>query len=573
MDQEQHASLYSQHQTANRRYFISATVTGLPLLHTACASLGQSNRAQTHLERNGVLELTFQSSERYDDPYNEVDLNIEFGEFNTQPKIHPAFYAGGNTWKARITASEVGSYSYRTVCSNYNDKGLHLQSGTFHVSTGTSRNPLYRSGRLRVAADKRHFVYSDGKPFFWTGDTWWMGLCDRLKFPDDFDVLTQDRVKKGFNVIQIVAGPYPDMDSFDPRGRNEAGFPLTENFETINPNYFEYADRRIIHLIENGLMPCIVGMWGYYAIKMGEDKVKRYWRYLIARYGAYPVVWCLAGEGSMPYYLSNTADQDRDTQEAVWTHIAQYVHQTDAFNNLVTIHPSRFGRDVVKDPSVLDFEMLQTGHSDLDSVPNTAKTAREAYHREPIMPVINAETNYEGILGRSWQNIQRLSFYSSALNGMAGFTYGANGIWQLNLPGKPYGKSPHGRSWGDTPWQDAYQLPGSKQIGIGSRFMQQFEWWKLESHPEWVDPPYDPNNAYSNLAAGITGILRIIYMPMVWNPAKIVKIESGVHYKAAWFDPIHGEFMDIGNAEPDANGEWTPPHPGTVHDWILVMKA
>ena len=43
--------------------------------------------------------------------------------------------------------------------------------------------------------------------------------------------------------------------------------------------------------------------------------MKKHWRYLIARWGAYPVVWCLAGEGTMPYYLSKTPKEDADTQK------------------------------------------------------------------------------------------------------------------------------------------------------------------------------------------------------------------------------------------------------------------
>ena len=33
---------------------------------------------------------------------------------------------------------------------------------------------------------------------------------------------------------------------------------------------------------------------------MGVEKVKQHWRYLIARYGAWPVVWCAAGEANLP---------------------------------------------------------------------------------------------------------------------------------------------------------------------------------------------------------------------------------------------------------------------------------
>jgi len=37
---------------------------------------------------------------------------------------------------------------------------------------------------------------------------------------------------------------------------------------------------------------------------MGMAKMKQHWRYLVARYAAMPVVWGLAGEATMPFYLS-----------------------------------------------------------------------------------------------------------------------------------------------------------------------------------------------------------------------------------------------------------------------------
>jgi hypothetical protein len=30
----------------------------------------------------------------------------------------------------------------------------------------------------------------------------------------------------------------------------------------VNPKYFEYADRRLKHLVDSGLVPAIVGAWG-----------------------------------------------------------------------------------------------------------------------------------------------------------------------------------------------------------------------------------------------------------------------------------------------------------------------
>ncbi len=150
-----------------------------------------------------------------------------------------------------------------------------------------------------------------------------MGLCQRFQWPADFQQLTADRVTKGFTVVQIVAGLYPDMPAFDPRGANEAGFPWENDYGHINPAYFDMADLRIQHLVSRGLAPCIVGCWGYFLHFMGVSKMKRHWRYLVARWGAYPVVWCLAGEGTMPYYLSPTKERDAEEQKQGWTELAR----------------------------------------------------------------------------------------------------------------------------------------------------------------------------------------------------------------------------------------------------------
>ena len=83
-------------------------------------------------------------------------------------------------------------------------------------------------------------------------------------------------------------------------------FPGIRKRSRINPAYFDAADLRIQYLVEKGLVPCIVGCWGYHLPMYGEPAMKKHWRNLVARWGAYPVIWCLAGEGSMPYYLSKT---------------------------------------------------------------------------------------------------------------------------------------------------------------------------------------------------------------------------------------------------------------------------
>ncbi|MCC6699672.1 MAG: DUF4038 domain-containing protein [Candidatus Hydrogenedentes bacterium] len=558
----------------NRRDFLkqagmSAAVGGL----MAAGAGGETPKpARIKTRQHCVVEIEWRSTSSYADSYNEVEVDVTCTRPDGTTFTSPAFWAGGDRWVFRFAGDQLGEYQLKSSSNQTGDTDLHARKATVTVTAAEGDDPLLRHGRVKVAANKRYLEHADGTPFLWLGDTWWMGLTTRLDWPKGFKELAEDRVNKGFSVIQIIAGPYPDMDAWDARGRNEAGFPFEEDFARINPAYYDYADRKIAHLVECGLMPCIVGMWGYYLPQLGVDKVKRFWRYLVARYGAYPVAWCICGEGVMPYYLSENREADAAAQKKGWTEVMAHVRAIDGYRNPIGIHPTQFGREQVEDPTLMDFEMLQTGHGDIDSVPNVIKCVRQSVGAELVMPVVNSEVNYEGIMGRCWQNIQRLDFYHTMLNGAAGFTYGANGIWQLNTREKPYGPSPHGRSWGSTPWQDAAQLPGSAQVGYGAKLLRGLPWWQLESHPEWIVESKKENDPYGTIAAGIPGKLRLIYSPHCWNAPKVKKL-GDTRYRAAWFDPCTGVEIDLGPVQPDGEGTWTPPFPPEVHDWMLILRA
>ena len=128
------------------------------------------------VQQNCVAEIQFRSTSVYPDPYNDVDLEVVFRGPQGESMRVPAFWAGDNVWAARFAGEHAGKYEFHSECSDNGDTGLHARSGTVTVVSYIGVNPLYMHGRLRVAADKRHFVQADGTPFFWVGDTWWMGL-------------------------------------------------------------------------------------------------------------------------------------------------------------------------------------------------------------------------------------------------------------------------------------------------------------------------------------------------------------------------------------------------------------
>jgi hypothetical protein len=525
------------------------------------------------IEMANFMELTFVSHKTYADPFNEIELDVEFKDPQGQIFKVPAFWAGGNTWRVRYVPAVAGKHSYQLSCSDRSNASLHGQAGELEVKV-VPANPLLR--HLRVSDDHRHLERADGSPFFWLGDTWWLGLCARKGWGlPEFTTLARDRVEKGFTIIQIVAGLYPDLPPFDPRGYNEAGYPWEAEYARINPAYFDKADLRIERLVEEGLVPCLVASWGYHLPWLGVERMKKHWRYMIARWGVHPAVWCLAGEGAMPYYLSEHRDEDTDFQKKGWTEIGHYVRAIDPYHHPVTIHPTSNGRDTVEDDSVLDIDMLQTGHGDWKSVPNTVDTVNREYARKPFMPVINGEVSYEGHMQISWHGVQRFMFWSNVLSGAAGHTYGAGGIWQMNTREQPHGPSPHGGTYENTPWDVAAQLPGSRQLGLGKALLMRYRWWCFESHPEWVEPGWNVDNYMLPYAAGIPGQLRMVYIPSriyQWQGPLIKELEKDVTYRGFYFDPIKGEEHDLGPVTGDEGGHWQAPWVPVAQDWVLVLE-
>jgi hypothetical protein len=533
---------------------------------------GSESQGAPTVHRTGVqnepVEWAYKSQKAYNDPFNDVDVDVVFTKDDGQQWRVPAFWAGANEWRVRFAPPYPGAYKYRCESTDKSNTDLNGQEGTLRVDPYRGTNSLLMHGPLRVSRNHRYFEHSDGIPFFWLGDTWWEGLCRRISL-EGFKRLAADRKAKGFTVVQIVAGLYPDEPPFDERGKNEGGFAWEPGYARINPVYFDHADRRIEWLVKSELVPAIVGCWGYYLPWMGMDKMKKHWRYLVARYGAYPVVWILAGEGVMPYYLSEKPEEDSEFQKRGWTELAKYVRSIDPVAHPITIHPTRSARQTeVLDESVLDFDMLQTGHGSWGSASTTIGWVSAHYSKIPPMPVLVGETVYEGHQQTNWQDMQRFAFWVCMMNGAAGHTYGAGGIWEMNGRTVPHGPSPSGITYENTPWDEAMRLPGSRQVGIGKDILMKFPWWRFEPHPEWVEPHgtaflkphgewFDVNKRWDEekgnyllpYASGIPGEIRFVYIPpRVYAPlGPLVRdLEDGVTYHASYYDPVTGERYNLG---------------------------
>jgi Protein of unknown function (DUF4038)/Domain of unknown function (DUF5060) len=558
------------------RDFVPSSRTAIfLLLFTNCLCLSS---AEVRTESNVPIEITFVAQKPHSDPFNSVTLDASFTAPDGSVRKVPAFWAGGDTWKVRYANGSVGVHRWVTECSDATDGGLHGVSGTLNVAPYRGDNSLYAHGPIRVSANKRHFEHADGTPFFWLGDTWWMGLCHRLHWPDEFQRLAADRKAKGFNVVQIVAGLYPDMHPFDPRGANEAGFPWEKKYDAIRPEYFDAADARLRHLVELGITPCVVGAWGYFLPMMGAEKMKAHWRYLIARYGAWPVVWCAAGEGNLPWYLAKGFPYDDREQVHGWTDILRFIRATDPFHRPLTIHPTAINeftaRHATDDATLLDFDFLQTPHGQREAVAVTVGAMRKSKAASPTLPVINGEAAYEMLGDNLPTQWTRAMFWLCLTNGAAGHTYGANGIWQVNRKGEPHGRSPHhtsGNGYGLITWDDAMNLPGSQQMSIGKKFFETLPWTELVPMPDEI-APHDVPNSLPPQMCGIADSLRVVYS-LEPHPVSIRKLRASCPYRLIYIDPVTGDRSPPVTATTDAKGDLRIAPPKSDHDWICLAQA
>jgi hypothetical protein len=532
--------------------------------------------APREIPRNHVAEWTFEAAESHADPFNELTLDAVFTGPGGRTVTVPAFWAGGARWKARFASHDTGEWQFRTVCSDASDSGLHGRTGGVTVVPYPGANELLRRGPIRVAPSGRHFEHADGTPFFFLGDDWWLGLSSRLRYPAEFRTLAEDRVRKGYTVIKLTAGLNTDTAEFDARSANEGGQPWEPGYARIRPEFFDWADKRIALLVELGLHPSIVGSWGFYLKSMGVEKMNRHWRYCVARWGAYPVSWYLAMENDLPYYLSPTPAEDTQRAQREWTEVGRALRRTDGFRRPVSMQSWSTRESALgglREPGLLDFDSLHMGHNDRDSAAQCIGVVRKLRARTPPMPVLPGEVVFEGIGWSNGQFTQRLCFWGSLLSGASGYCYGANGIWQFNRKDEPFGDSPHGRTWGGDAWDDAMRYPGSAQVGLGKKLLARYPFWRIEPHPEWVDPrPREAENL-PPYCAGIPGELRLVYMLNSFARSLTVRdLEPGVKYRAFWFDPVSGRETRIGDVDPSPGGTWRLPVMPGVWDFVLVLE-
>jgi len=283
-----------------------------------------------------VAEIVLTSAKDYANPYSNLDVTMTFTGPAGQTISRPAFWDGGQFWKVRFAPTAVGLWRWRSTASDPDNAGLHGRTGEMRCDPYAGDNPVYRRGFLRVSEDQRHFCHADGTSFFWLGDTHWQmpdtERIDACNHPDhgdgpcpyggQFQHLVADRRARGFTVYQT----YPSATS---------AHWWTEPYSGINPERFRAVfDVQMDHLAEQGLV--IALGFGHFnnSTRIPEADLCRWARYLVARYGAHPVVWITCQEMNAPAELGGK----EANRIAVWHAVAREIARCDGYGHPHSAH-------------------------------------------------------------------------------------------------------------------------------------------------------------------------------------------------------------------------------------------
>jgi len=505
--------------------------------------------------------------------------------FKPHPLVICTRAQSAETFKVPGFVSNDGSLHVRVTGNKKDWQSIALESGQeFAFEQAWTFTPV----GITKKSDSKILRDDEGAPFLWLGDTVWFGLTDRIS-NSDWKQLMEKRTTQGFNVMQVVSGLLPEAAFGEPATLLNGVASWTSDKSKLEKKWWDAADVKVIDAVQAGQMPALVGAWSYYILEFGAEKLKEHWSEMIARWAAFPVFWCIAGEVGLMEYKDLFSDdmQERALSiQQMWKPVIIHVRNTDPWHRPITVHPCpafNFSSvEALQGDSDLDFVWLQTGHADVNSIKSSLSALNKA-QKDSTLPVLNSEVCYEGIAGGSPAMIQRYLFWTHVLQGAAGHTYGAQGIWAFHDDAT----SP-GAMWGWVPWQEAAKLPGAEQLGIAAKYLRSIKWDGFTPANNSMKVHADLEHTYRPWA-GKTGDHLVAYFPPVsMAPAEMgisfelativfTTLEKNAKYTVEIINPRTGKIEKSEKVTANADGEWhftstniASPLP-TMEDWIMHL--
>lgn len=527
---------------------------------------------QSKTEKWRQVLLDFSCKGEYENPFLDVSIRAVFTGPSGRKIEREAYWDGGSRYRVAFAPTEVGIWDWKIEAEE--KTGLNHKKGEILCQEYIGKLDIYRHGFLRVHPSEKYLVYDDGTPFFWLGDTHWEFAhkerweeSNYPKLSSMFRGMAERRVEQGYNVYQT------NLRSDAAMGGEK--FYWTEDSERDLPNvefYQKELDRRMYFLADLGLVNALGLAW-FMSIDDGTEHEKNLARYIIARYGALPLVWTLAGEAA------GYTPEMRQKRIDGWREVAEYIESKDGYGQLQTAHSTneRPFADYYQNEDWLDFTLNQAGHGDY---PINVSYYREFRRKHPNKPFMEGEAFYEfcstleenGTRLCTADMMRRVAYLSIQCGG-CGYTYGAQGIWDCVWEkGEPNAMNSFNRF--DITWYEAIDGIGGKQMGYMKTFYEKVRFWELQPYEGYEDEKTgDPfGKKFPLVTISDNAERMVLYYSDTVRKTCEIKGLNRKDYRACWFDPRTGTYSPANERFLPENGGWeTPVKPGEG-DWLLVVE-
>jgi Protein of unknown function (DUF4038)/Domain of unknown function (DUF5060) len=439
----------------------------------------------------------------------------------------PGFYDGQGTWKVRVAPTVEGSWSLRTESAVPDLNGRQAQfeavaSTNHHVHGGLRIDPQY----------PRHFVFDDGTHCFVMGyecDWLWALDSDKPGLPTVVPFLDK-LAASGFNYVLLNAfaqdttwrpGKTASDDYGPPPRYAWAGSNESPDHSRLNLAYWQHYDRVMQALYERGMVAHVMikvynKLVNWPAKGSPEDDL--YFRWLIARYAAYP---------NLHWDFSKESNNEKDLDYKLGR--IKFIRDNDPYRRPITTHTDLKTFDRGAYDGALDYRCDQV-HKDWHA-------SLLAHRRQHVWPVLNVEFGYEcgpgGVQDKTYRVAQSPEevcrrAWEVCMAGGYGAYYYTYTAWDVIRP------------------QDA--PPGYAYFKHLREFFESTAYWRLEPADALTSAGYclaEPGKQYVvflNHAAPFSLKLEGVAAPL----------------PAAWYQPLTGAWQEAG---PLSRGtiQLTPP--------------
>jgi len=560
-------------------YLVKHRAITLVTIATYLIALGNLSMANQTVDRFGFFETSFGAVGQYQNPYTDLPASAVVERPDGTKRTLGLFWDGGNLWKIRISPDLIGTWQFRVQSS---DKGLNGQTGQFTCV------PSQQKGSIQpMPGFEHHFIYQDGTPFLFWGDTAWALYQDEVSENLDRNAVfcyINERADQGINVVH-------SMLLQEAGWGNKNGPPFGNlSKEILNPGYWQEIDVRLQYLNQKGIIGGLVLAWGDkqkrepFAWRRfpGLKARKRYARYIASRYGAYDVYFVVSGE-----WHAEIRTRRNVTEQAIYNEfveIGNALYESDAHKRMVGIHP------MTEHGSVREFN--EAGWMSFGDYQQNYRLLHERIleSRKYPGPIVNSEygyylrdSNFDGVVDK------HNSFSVEAMRHATWDIIMAGGYpitgYATTYMGGNRDKGPFNV---DDPRNDIWE----RQYHVAQRFLGGLQWWKLQPHDDWISSSTSRSSDRQVRIGTNAGRKRTLRCPpkttywLLAEPGKQylayvrgltakVTVDFGSESvgvrKALLLNLRTGDIKNIiDTTNSKDHFEWSPPD---AEDWVLFLSS